>query len=98
MGMFDYVEFSAPCPKCGEMVSEWQTKNTDCRLETVYPFEAIEFGISCPSCGESLSATFVHQPPVVGVVWVEAVETEKLTAHPYKMEVIIRKHEKDLGY
>ena len=51
MGMFDWVNFKAPCPNCGTEVTGWQTKSTDCTLSTVTPAEAGNWYSSCSKCG-----------------------------------------------
>lgn len=53
MGMFAYVEHSAPCHKCGAVIDRWQTKDPDkLMLQTVKP-EDIPYGAFyalCPKC------------------------------------------------
>ena len=61
MGMFDYVAFAADCPKCGAPVTDWQTKSTDCLLETVTPAEAGNWYSSCDNCG--LWIEYTGKPP-----------------------------------
>lgn len=54
MGMFDYVKFKAPCGNCGEILSEFQTKDKDDpfmqRLNIDDP-DLKNFYTSCPKCG-----------------------------------------------
>lgn len=50
MGMFDYVNFQMDCPQCGKRLFGFQTKDTDCELETVEPDETQYFYIGCPQC------------------------------------------------
>lgn len=52
MGMFDRVLFSMPCPRCGNVVSDFQTKDLDCTLTLVVPWKPgiRSFYSSCP-CG-----------------------------------------------
>jgi len=38
MGMFDWVEFEMPCPKCGERVGGFQTKSGKGELGVVLPY------------------------------------------------------------
>ena len=54
MGMFDYVEFSTKCKKCGETVTGFQTKDSRCRLDylKVSDSHLEHFYSSCDSCGE----------------------------------------------
>ncbi len=37
MGMFDYVNFAMPCPNCGDMLTKFQTKDSECTMGTVEP-------------------------------------------------------------
>ena len=50
MGMFDYVNFQMDCPQCGTRLFGFQTKDTDCELETVEPDETQYFYKGCPRC------------------------------------------------
>jgi hypothetical protein len=50
MGMFDYVRYSAPCFKCGEVLTEWQSKDGDCALDTIEPPIGGRFYADCPKC------------------------------------------------
>ncbi len=51
MGMFDYVNYSAPCWKCGAIIKRFQSKDAGCHLETVEPNEVSNFYDMCDSCG-----------------------------------------------
>jgi hypothetical protein len=35
--MFDYVNFEMPCPNCGETLNRFQTKDSECTMDTVEP-------------------------------------------------------------
>jgi len=35
MGMFDNVRYSAPCFKCGRVLTDWQSKSGNCLMETL---------------------------------------------------------------
>ena len=50
MGMFDYIKYEAPCPKCGEMLDDWQSKDSECLLDTLEPWQVSHFYQSCPKC------------------------------------------------
>lgn len=50
MGMFDYVNFTAPCWKCGTVMTRWQSKDVLCGLETLEPWEVQHFYESCSTC------------------------------------------------
>jgi uncharacterized protein (UPF0212 family) len=61
MGMFDYVEYEAKCPKCGASITDWQSKDGDCLMDVLTPKDVRYFYTSCPVCGVWIDA-FV-QPP-----------------------------------
>lgn len=50
MGMFDWVDFEIDCPKCGEKVTGFQTKDTECVLKTVKPSQIRDFYSICDNC------------------------------------------------
>ena len=56
MGMFDYVDFTIPCPNCGTTVTDFQSKDGDCELQHLTVKELIEqsdgnvrFYSNCPN-------------------------------------------------
>lgn len=52
MGYFDYVNVKEiKCRKCGAELSDWQSKDADCRLETVELREVDNFYTDCRKCG-----------------------------------------------
>jgi len=52
MGMFDYVEFEAYCPKCGQLNHEWQSKSGgSCIMEKLKPWQVHNFYTDCKGCG-----------------------------------------------
>lgn len=51
MGMYDNVEYRAKCFKCGNMLTDWQSKDGECELATIKPHEVERFYTSCPECG-----------------------------------------------
>ena len=51
MGMYDTVNAPAiPCKGCGTEISGWQTKDTNCDLETVQIQKVTRFYSSCRKC------------------------------------------------
>ena len=50
MGMFDYVDYTCKCPKCGAEVTGFQTKSGECTLSTISPEKAGYFYSSCEEC------------------------------------------------
>ena len=58
MGMFNTVEILLPCPKCGKMLGEWQTK--DDHYDTLYCelvlfWTVREFHTICDKCDSFIS-------------------------------------------
>ena len=49
MGMFDYVNFKMPCPKCGTMVQSFQTKDGRCLMDRLEPDNVSNFYDVCPN-------------------------------------------------
>jgi len=50
MGMFDYVKYKAPCKKCGEELTEWQSKDGECSLSIIEPKDVNRFYTDCKIC------------------------------------------------
>jgi hypothetical protein len=50
MGMFDWVNFKVACPVCKTEISGFQTKDSDCNLETKEIYEIDRFYSSCRNC------------------------------------------------
>lgn len=57
MGMFDYVKYSAPCPKCGTVLIGWQSKDAGCNLDTLEPKDVGYFYDFCDKCRVMIGAT-----------------------------------------
>ena len=57
MGMFDYVKYEAACPQCGEINSDWQSKDGDCILAFIEPKDVHSFYTLCTGCGVWINAT-----------------------------------------
>jgi len=57
MGMFDYVDFECKCPNCGAYVDGFQTKNSNCELDTLKPWIVNNFYSSCSECGAWIEYT-----------------------------------------
>lgn len=51
MGMFDNVDFDMPCPLCGTMLEDWQSKDDDCALRTISINKVNRFYECCKKCG-----------------------------------------------
>lgn len=50
MGMFDYVNVKMDCPKCGNSISGFQTKDSECLCELVSAANIGNFYASCDKC------------------------------------------------
>jgi len=57
MGMFDYVNYKAPCPNCGVELNRWQTKDDCCCLTMLEPWQVKYFYAICGNCGTWIDAT-----------------------------------------
>lgn len=56
--MFDYIDYSAPCPKCGDKLEGWQSKDGDCLLALLKPHEVRHFYAACIVCGAWVDAEY----------------------------------------
>lgn len=63
MGMYDIVEFSAPCFKCPEILTDWQSKDGPCDLQTLQPYEVKRMYTKCPRCKSWNEYEIVLVPP-----------------------------------
>ena len=50
MGMYDLVSYKDNCRRCNAELTGFQTKDTECMLETVHPSETRRFYTSCDKC------------------------------------------------
>lgn len=75
MGVFDYVKFECDCPKCGEKVDDFQTKDGPCCMLTVEFYEVDNFYSYCPKCETWIDFTLYNRP------------NRKLTIKDYNMTV-----------
>lgn len=51
MGMFDNVNYTCPCSKCGHPVTNWQSKDGPCVLTHLEPADVKHFYGDCDICG-----------------------------------------------
>ena len=51
MGMFDSIIFEAKCPRCAEVVNDFQSKDNVCELKSLHYWEVNNFYHSCNNCG-----------------------------------------------
>lgn len=52
MGMFDWVDYECDCPKCGNLIDDFQSKQGNCNLEKIKPWMVSNFYASCSKCDE----------------------------------------------
>ena len=79
MGMHDDVKYGMDCPKCGNLVGGFQSKDGPCMMTELDFWEVNNFYSSCPDC---------H-------TWIEFTRKQPRTPSPindYDMEVEARKH------
>jgi hypothetical protein len=57
MGMFDYVDYKANCPICNAEITNWQTKEAQCHMDTIEPWRVTGFHAYCRECNSWLEAT-----------------------------------------
>ena len=50
MGMFDYINHKMKCPKCGANVSDFQSKDGSCTMNTLEYWEVDNFYTLCDNC------------------------------------------------
>lgn len=48
--MFDWVRYSAPCTKCGTVITDWQSKDANRTLSTIEISEVEIFYGDCYKC------------------------------------------------
>lgn len=56
MGVFNSVRYEAPCPGCGTVQTQWQSKEGNCCFDTVEPWEVSRFYCVCNKCGKFINA------------------------------------------
>ena len=63
MGMYDRVKApTLPCKKCGERLSDWQSKDADCECEEVGMGEVDCFYDWCDNCKTMNTYRRKHNP------------------------------------
>jgi len=63
MGMFDYVHYEMSCPGCLAPVTDWQSKDGPCQLETLEPHQVGYFYTHCACCGQWICADVTVADP-----------------------------------
>jgi len=63
LGLFDYIRYEIPCPACGVKVSDFQSKDGPCLLETLEPHDVEHFYTSCKSCGQWIDVNVAVADP-----------------------------------
>lgn len=74
MGMFDNVEYSAPCYKCGNTLTDWQSTSGPCQFETLGVDQVTNLYTSCDKhfggCGawnEYMTDATEHETHIVDI-------------------------------
>lgn len=67
MGMYDDVIYNTKCPKCGALVTEWQSKDGLCLMEKLTPADVTNFYTSCGNCKSWLTAKTIVTDYVVRI-------------------------------
>lgn len=83
MGMFNYVNFEMPCPKCGKTVRGFQTKDGDASMRLV-EIEAVLTMYSTCECGYWIELSRVP-PPAVAVTPKAPATLEQATAIGFRI-------------
>ena len=60
MGMFNYVDFEYECPKCGNKLKGFQTKDGNLILRTVSPISVNNFYDLCSKCNAWIDINREH--------------------------------------
>ena len=63
MGLFDSVNFEMPCPKCGKLMDNFQSKDGKCGLGIVEPYSIGNFYSVCPNPDCRLWVDFSRHRP-----------------------------------
>ena len=48
--MFDYVNYKVKCPTCGKEISDFQSKDGGCMMDTLEPKDVCNFYALCHDC------------------------------------------------
>lgn len=57
MGMFDWIKFKTKCPKCGNDITGFQSKDGDCMLDCLELWQVDNFYSSCDNCETRVNYT-----------------------------------------
>lgn len=64
LGIFDYVDFEMVCPRCGNKITEFHTKDGDPYMNKVGFHTLLYFYGSCEKCGLLVK---VNRKPATGI-------------------------------
>jgi len=85
MGMFDYVHFEMDCPKCNAKITDFQSKDKTCKMETIEPDSLISFYSSC-KCGAWVE--FRRPRPKISPLRDTALTPDEVAAMGFVMDVV----------
>jgi hypothetical protein len=87
MGMYDDVVLEMKCPKCGEPIDDFQSKDGDCILEKLQPYEINHCYSSCAGCGAWIDLRISERAMAMKKAAMDAMYRQlALTFHDYKLE------------
>lgn len=84
MGLFDYVNFKMPCPRCGSEVGDFQSKSAGSDMVTVEPEDVTNFYSACDKCKAWIE--FYRERPTASPRK-DPLTTEQVAALGFRMEV-----------
>ena len=84
MGMFDYVNFKMPCPKCGVTLQSFQTKDLSCDMVSVEPDGLSRFYDKCFACKAWVEFSREHEPAPPRPI---PLQYDDIIAMGFKMDV-----------
>jgi Fe2+ or Zn2+ uptake regulation protein len=84
MGMYDYIkDFEIDCPKCGNRVAEFQTKEGERLLDNLEFWQVNNFYALCDNCNEFIEFSLKDEA-------IEKIENlrKSFTIDDYNLEVM----------
>lgn len=88
MGIFDYVNFKCKCPKCGEPITDFQTKNSGCSFSMLEYYEVDNFYSNCDKCNLWVDFTLKRKKFLPITEYAATYEKEENIYEQFKVEVL----------
>lgn len=76
MGMFDWVEHQELCPKCGALVTGFQSKSGPCQLLKLRPDQVERYYAGCRAC--DLFIEHENDPSTLKPIYQDAQQWEQI--------------------